>query len=263
MSTDRTYAEVVMARFDDLTGKKFTRLLVLNKADRPTKRCIYWSCLCDCGNHIEVASSSLKAQNGTKSCGCLRSEMRRKSGKNYVGQKFGMLTVLVRDFSKTRKDRNTHWRCKCECGEETIVSLSNLKRGTTVSCGCFNFQQASERAKKLNTKKEGDSALNSILYTYKYNADKRGIEFALTDEQFRDLIFDNCGYCGAPPNNKSKNRYGNGDVIYNGIDRIDNAVGYEKSNCIACCQNCNRAKYKMSYQEFIGWIKNICIKCKL
>lgn len=249
-----------MARFDDLTGKKFTRLLVVSKADKPNNRCIYWTCLCDCGNYVEIAASSLKAQNGTKSCGCLRSEMRRKSGKDYTDRKFGMLTVLSRDWSE-RKDHNPHWKCKCDCGEETIASLSNLKKGSIVSCGCFGLQQAKKRAKTLNTKEEGDSAFNSILYTYKYNADKRDIEFNLTDEQFRDLIFNDCGYCGAPPNNKAKNRYGNGDVIYNGIDRIDNAVGYERDNCVTCCQNCNRAKYKMSYQEFINWIKNIYDRC--
>lgn len=245
-----------MIKFDDLTGKKFTRLLVLQKSDRDNKRSIYWVCLCDCGNNIEAAGSSLKAQNGTKSCGCLRSEMRRKSGKNYADQKFGMLTVVRRDFS-SRKDHNPYWLCKCDCGEETVVAINNLKKGEIISCGCFRLEQTKKRAKKLNTKKEGDSALNSVLYTYKYNADKRDIEFSLTDKQFKELIFANCGYCGAPPNNKSKNRYGNGDVIYNGVDRIDNALGYKKDNCITCCQNCNRAKYKMSYQEFIDWIKNI------
>jgi len=250
-----------MIRFDDLAGKKFTRLLVLNKVNRESKKNIYWLCKCDCGNNIEVASSSLKAQNGTKSCGCLRSEMRRKTGKNYVDQKFGMLTVLVRDFSKSRKDHNPYWKCKCDCGGETIVSINNLKKGETVSCGCFRLQQTKSRAKTLNTKNKGDSALNSVLYTYKYNAAQRNLEFKLADEEFRNLIFNNCGYCGAEPNNKSKNRYGNGDVIYSGIDRIDNAVGYEKDNCIACCKNCNRAKYKMSYKEFLNWIKNIYTRC--
>ena len=260
MTTDISYAEVLMAKFDDLTGKKFTRLLVLNKTSNPNKRSTYWNCLCDCGNNVEVAGSSLKAQNGTKSCGCLRSELRRNSGKNYTGQKFGMLTVLVRDFAKTRKDHNTYWKCKCECGEETIVSLSNLKRGTIVSCGCFNLQQIKKRAYVLNTKNEGESALQSVNYTYKYNANKRNLSFNLTDEEFKELIFSNCGYCGATPNNKSKNRYGHGDVIYNGIDRINNNLAYEKSNCISCCQNCNRAKYKMSHQEFIKWISNIYLK---
>lgn len=249
-----------MIRYDDLTGKKFTRLLVLKLSNKSTKKAKYWLCQCDCGNQVDVAASSLKAKNGNKSCGCLRSEERRKSGKDYSNQKFGMLTIVRRDFS-TRKDHNPYWLCKCDCGKETIASINNLKKGEITSCGCFRLEQTRLRAKILNAKKEGDSALNSILYTYKYNADKRDIDFQLTDEQFRELIFSNCGYCGAKPSNKAKNRYGNGDVIYNGIDRIDNITGYEKNNCVACCQNCNRAKYKMSYAEFTAWIKNVYNKC--
>lgn len=249
-----------MIRFDDLTGKRFTRLLVLGLSNKSTKKTKYWSCQCDCGNQIDIAASSLKAQNGNKSCGCLRSELRRRSGNDYSGQKFGMLTIVKRDFS-IRKDHNPYWLCQCDCGKETVASINNLKKDKITSCGCFRLEQTRSRAKKLNIKKEGDSALNSILYTYKYNAEKRNIEFQLTDNQFRKLIFCNCGYCGASPSNKAKNRYGNGDVIYNGIDRIDNIVGYKESNCITCCQDCNRAKYKMSYAEFITWIKKIYDKC--
>lgn len=249
-----------MARYyEDLTGKKFTRLLVLQKVIKENKRNFYWLCLCDCGNKVEVAGSSLKAKNGTKSCGCLRAELRKKSGKDYTGQIFGKLTVICRDWAK-RKDHNPHWRCKCECGNETIVSISSLKKGDTISCGCFGAEQASKRGKKLNTKSPGESALQSVLYTYKHSAEIRDLDFKLTDEQFKKLIFNQCGYCGAPPSNKSKNRYGNGDVIYNGIDRIDNALGYEENNCITCCKNCNRAKFKMSHKEFIEWIKSIYCK---
>lgn len=245
-----------MIRFDDLKNKKFTRLLVLSRVEKSNKRTIYWLCLCDCGNKVEVASSSLKAINGTKSCGCLRSEMRKQSGKDYSGEKFGILTVIRRDFS-FRKDHNPHWLCKCNCGEETVVSISALKKGSTVSCGCVRLEQTKLRAKKINIKNVGESALQSIKYTYKYNADKRDLNFNLSDDEFKKLIFDNCGYCGAKPLNKSKNRYGNGDVIYNGIDRINNDIGYEIGNCITCCKNCNRAKFKMSHQEFIDWIFNI------
>lgn len=245
-----------MAKLHDLTGQKFTRLLVLSLSNRSTKKVKYWLCQCDCGNKIDVAYSSLKAKNGTKSCGCLRSELRRKSGKNYIGKKFGMLTVLKRNFSK-RNDHNIYWECECECGNTAIVSITSLKKGDTISCGCFCKKQAKIRAKNLNIKNEGESALNSILYTYKYNANKRNIEFDLTNDQFELLIFSDCKYCGMPPNNLSKNRYGNGDVIYNGVDRMNNSIGYKEGNCVSCCKNCNRAKSNMSYEEFMSWIKNI------
>lgn len=51
------------------------------------------------------------------------------------GQKYGRLTAL----EKSGKDRfgSSLWRCKCDCGNETIVLLCNLRRGYTKSCGCL------------------------------------------------------------------------------------------------------------------------------
>jgi hypothetical protein len=40
----------------------------------------------------------------------------------------------------------------------------------------------------------------------------------------------------------------------NGIDRIDNRLGYERANSIPCCSICNFAKNSMSYEDFIKWI---------
>ena len=45
--------------------------------------------------------------------------------------------------------------------------------------------------------------------------------------------------------------------MYNGIDRKDNAIGYEYDNCVTCCGRCNIMKNKWSHDEFISHIKNI------
>lgn len=56
----------------DLTGKKFGRLLVLERAENRGKQ-VYWKCRCECGNTKEINGAKLK--NGhTKSCGCLAKE---------------------------------------------------------------------------------------------------------------------------------------------------------------------------------------------
>lgn len=51
-----------------------------------------------------------------------------------IGQTFGMLTV-VGQAPSTPKGQS-RWICRCECGTEKVVMGSNLRRGTTVSCGC-------------------------------------------------------------------------------------------------------------------------------
>lgn len=51
-----------------------------------------------------------------------------------IGQKFGMLTVIGQ--ASSTKNGHRQWICKCDCGTEKVILGSNLKRGTTVSCGC-------------------------------------------------------------------------------------------------------------------------------
>ena len=56
--------------------------------------------------------------------------------KIFEGLKIGDLTVLSR--SSTSPNGHIKWLCKCDCGKESIVFGSNLKRGHTLSCGCLN-----------------------------------------------------------------------------------------------------------------------------
>lgn len=61
-----------MSKLNDLTGKKFGRLLVIERrANKKGKT--YWFCKCDCGNYTTVMATKL-ASGETKSCGCIRKE---------------------------------------------------------------------------------------------------------------------------------------------------------------------------------------------
>jgi hypothetical protein len=46
----------------------------------------------------------------------------------------------------------------------------------------------------------------------------------------------------------------NGEFVYNGIDRLDCAIGYQPNNVVSCCAICNRAKGDMPFEAFIEWI---------
>ena len=63
---------------NDLTGKKFGRLLVLCREKR-TDRGAVWKCVCDCGKEITTREYSLLSGH-TKSCGCRRKEFGIKHG---------------------------------------------------------------------------------------------------------------------------------------------------------------------------------------
>lgn len=63
-----------MPKFIDRTGQKFSRLLVMQRAESrhlSGKIRTYWRCLCDCGKEVDVLVDSLISGN-TQSCGCQR-----------------------------------------------------------------------------------------------------------------------------------------------------------------------------------------------
>ena len=57
----------------NLIGKKYGRLLVIEKTEKRSKRSIVWKCQCDCGNFCYVSSRALN-YGTVKSCGCLKKE---------------------------------------------------------------------------------------------------------------------------------------------------------------------------------------------
>ncbi len=103
----------------------------------------------------------------------------------------------------------------------------------------------------------GKAVRNLIFDQYQRDAKKRNLEWRLTGDQFDDLIAQSCYYCKRPPSMTRKARRCNGDLTYNGIDRINNNLGYTTNNVAACCQICNRAKSNMTLEDFESWIKDL------
>lgn len=88
---------------------------------------------------------------------------------------------------------------------------------------------------------------------YGNNAKQRGHEFRLSKEEFRFLTSKPCAYCGTLPKPyHAKNRKAIKPLPYmaNGLDRINNALGYVEGNCVPCCGTCNYMKREMSAEQF-------------
>jgi hypothetical protein len=64
-----------MSRFRDLTGQKFGRLTVLERAPNSRHGNVRWLCVCEDGNQKESQSSQLLSGD-IRSCGCLGREVR-------------------------------------------------------------------------------------------------------------------------------------------------------------------------------------------
>ena len=82
---------------------------------------------------------------------------------------------------------------------------------------------------------------------YRHSAKIRGLQFALTKPEFKQLLSSLCHYCYAEPS------------PVNGIDRVDNDAGYTPENCVPCCKLCNRAKADLPIEDFLAWLAQIAI----
>lgn len=59
-----------------------------------------------------------------------------------LGYRFGKLTVI--DYAGKDKDNRAQWLCKCDCGNNKIISSNSLRTGKTKSCGCLWKEKAKE-----------------------------------------------------------------------------------------------------------------------
>lgn len=164
-----------------------------------------------------------------------------------TGQRYGKLIVVqFAGIKQHQTGRSTLWLCRCDCGNEIKVFSGSLGSGRSINCGC---------ARKLTS---GEAARNEVLHVYQVSAQKRGYAWELTDEDFDRLTSQDCFYCGEPPNTVKRTRSNsNGEFVYNGIDRVDNAFGYAPENVVTACTTCNMIKRNLSFDDFLAKIDKI------
>jgi len=188
-----------------------------------------------------------------------------------TGQRFYYLTV-VEKLSPTIKESvngTTYqyrlWKCLCDCDNYVNVTTQRLRSGLKKSCGCMNYTAPHKNRKY----KPGDNSVKGLLNRYQQTARKREYAWGISEELFTEVIFLPCFYCGTEPKQEYslyKNR-GNSKtaldwakkstILYNGIDRIDNSIGYTVDNIVSCCMWCNSAKSTRTQQEFFEWAKKV------
>ena len=233
-----------------IKGQKFHKLLALDEYKSINLR-VHWKFLCDCG---EVCFKNKYAvQRGkTKSCGCDTRILKRQNRSiNITNQKYGKLTAL--EYIETRNGGSEYWKFLCECGIIKIIHKGSVIYGNTNSCGCILKEYTKEMGRS-NKMPEGVAAFNRLILLYKNGAKKRNMSYNLSDEQFRELSSKECYYCGESPNKIIKTHSDTGIYVYNGIDRMDNLIGYEIENCYSCCTQCNYSKGDITFEQFKHWI---------
>ena len=201
--------------------------------------------------------------------------------KNSITLQYGVYMRSARDkrltFELTNDDFDTIVKTLCYyCGTFQDKGFNGIDRknseigyveGNCVSCcKMCNYMKGSlsedaflgriEHILTYNGKIEGglfpemfaDYNGGASKYTeYKKRAHRKNLDFMLSQDMFNNLICKPCYICGK----KSSSDH------MNGIDRIDNHIGYTLDNGIACCGGCNYMKRNYSLEDVFDKYQNV------
>lgn len=164
-----------------------------------------------------------------------------------IGKKYHQLLIV----SISHKIKNlTYVNTICDCGKEKIICLQNIVRTKkpTKSCNHLKIENLKSFSnKEPNFKSEYKRWLKNDVKSRNKTSD-------LTIEQYSILIMNNCHYCNSPG---TQIMHFSQAFKRNGIDRIDNNIGYTINNCVSCCSICNFAKRSSNYDDFINWVEKV------
>lgn len=125
----------------DLTGQVFGKLTVIARSKSPQK----WLCRCECGKLKDVFHGHLISG---RTCSCGQFPCKNVPFEDLSGQKFGLLTVIERDWYKD-SSKGIYFKCQCECGNIKSILGQHLKKESIISCGCYNKSRGEEKIKRL------------------------------------------------------------------------------------------------------------------
>ncbi len=232
-----------MPAFEDLTGKTFGKLTVLEQASNIGRQTA-WRVKCGCVEQSILNVTGRKLMRGKcPSCGCETKRLRSEALTNdLTGKTFGRLTVLGRDGAGGRI--RVYWKVKCSCPLGTVKSISgkHLTEGKIIGCGCM------QKIRRASMVKPFMSLYNALKGTTKR---RRGVEISLTFEEFLEFTkIPNCHYCNRVLH--WPDRMVHGEPFGHNLDRKDNNLGYSKTNCVTCCGVCNKSRGdRFTYEEWL------------
>jgi hypothetical protein len=171
------------------------------------------------------------------------------NSKDIIGTNIGFFKIesLIRETTLSVRELPVRYNCICFCGKPVVVSDRQLFIGKPKSCGCWQGLPP------------GRAVKNKYYSHYRSTAKRRSLLFKINQEYFDELVTAPCFYCGREPYRMIRMKDNKYPTALNGLDRLDNAIGYVKGNIVSCCPQCNTMKMDYKAAEFYNNVLDICL----
>ena len=128
------------------------------------------------------------------------------------------------------------------CKEKNTIKLRKYRKNNIENLREYDRKRRAEDPEKFRERdKLRFSTKLRRIQDIKHGAKRRNISFELEDEYAMALTDESCFYCSIETTEEHRN----------GIDRLDNTVGYTISNCVSCCGTCNFMKRCLDAHTFV------------
>jgi len=212
-----------------------------------------YSKTCPLCKHKQVYSDEYhlkRAINTNALCVNCSRHLPSKKKQNLSGNVYGHLKVIVLDHIK---NGHQYWKCKCDCGTETVVKHSHLTGHTVRTCGCSHLV-LQDKHPHWKGYKEISGAYFSVV---KRSAKKRNLPFDLTIEEMWSIFEKQnrrCALTGELLEFNKCLRSTNGTAS---LDRIDSSKGYTIGNVQWVHKFINTMKQDLTEKEFARYCQMV------
>jgi hypothetical protein len=141
--------------------------------------------------------------------------------------------------------------CKSEVQRSQFYKNNNKKDGLHDSCKpCHKRRSRKQRLLHPDTALRYRKSPFGKFVEYKGTAKEKGLEFAISFDDFKKFWQVPCYYCG-------------GLIETIGLDRVDSGIGYKITNIVPCCKACNISKNDRTQKAFLEHCLKIVRHCEL
>ena len=190
--------------------------------------------------YCDIPRGCFNLVTDTKSCNICLEKHREKDSERYNKRK---------DIIRAAEVQNTLIRSCMKCAKDFETFKTRYDKDSMHCSECAAKQSVQDKkreGRERNYMKEHLNNLENHYRNYVVSSLKRGYgDFQIEFEDFKILVTSPCHYCKQIKEKET-----------NGIDRVNNDLGYTKENCVPACWTCNRMKHFYHPDFFIE-------KCKI